>query len=134
MSVPRRLLLIALVLGIAGMHTLGHPASAHGHDGVIVASSEHSWSGPMAASPHDGDHHAVRQAAPDKSFPKLDPLTVCLAIMASLALLVLARYASRARPAAMAGPSAPGGRGMSIARPPPKRTAVRLAFLSVLRI
>lgn len=130
---PRWLLLIALVLGITGMHTLGHPESAHGHHGVVVVGSEHSWGGPMVASPRDGDHHAVRQA-PDNGFPKLDPLTVCLAIMASLALLALSLYALRVRPAAMTGPSTHGGQGMSIARPPPKRTAVRLALLSVLRI
>lgn len=131
MSVPRWLLLIALVFGIAGMHTLGHPEPAHGQTCGIIAGSGHSWGGPTLASPHDEDHHAGQR---DENFPKLDPLAVCLAILASLVLLALSLTALRIRRPAVAGPSTRLGRGLSIARPPPKRTAVRLALLSVLRL
>jgi hypothetical protein len=132
MSVPRWLLLIALVLGVAGMHTLGHPEPAHGHDGGIVAGFDHSWSAPTITSPLDGDHRAV-QDGPDGDIPKLNPLAVCLAILAPFTLLALSLSALRVRHTAVTRPSSRGRRGLSIARPPPRRTAVRLALLSVLR-
>ncbi|WP_115850467.1 hypothetical protein [Thermasporomyces composti] len=131
MSVPRWLLLIALVFGIAGMHTLGHPEPAHGHDGGVVAGSDHSRSGLTIVPPRDGDHSAVQTS--DESLPNLDPLAVCLAILAPLTLLALSLCGLRVRHRAVAGPSARGGRGLSFARPPPRSTAVRLALLSVLR-
>jgi hypothetical protein len=137
MSVPRWLLLIALVFGIAGMHTLGHPEPAHGHDGGVVAASDHSWSGLTIVPERDGDRSAVGHAAmgqtSDEDLPNLDPLAVCLAILAPLTLLVLSLCGWRVRQRAVAGPSARGGRGLSFARPPPRRTAARLALLSVLR-
>lgn len=128
--VARRLLLLMLVLGIAGMHTLGHPEPGHGRHGMTMAG--HSWDGPGAVSPQVEDPHAVRQAPAEKP-PGLDPTTVCLAILTALALLVCAALAWYGwRPAA----GRPGGLGRVpyVARPPPERTAVRLARLSVLRI
>ena len=132
-SVPRRLLLIALVFGIAGMHTMGHPGSAHGPAGEIVTGSDHSWAGPAVASAHDAASDAVRQS-PGGDLPGTDPLTVCLAVLGSLALLTLALLVVRVRHGAVARPPVRTGRGVDGGRSPPKPTGVRLALLSVLRI
>jgi hypothetical protein len=138
MSVPRWLLLVALVLGVVGMHTLGHPEPSHAHDkGVVPAAHSwegpsRSWSGPTAVLPLDEDRAATRQTS-HEDLPTLDPLAVCLAILAPVTLLVVAWFAVRVRHPAVAGLSTRGGWGRGVVRPPPRRTAVRLALLSVLR-
>ncbi|MEV4247251.1 DUF6153 family protein [Streptosporangium canum] len=134
--VPRRLLLlITLVLGIAGMHTLGH--ADHGRDrpgatGHGVA-AEHRSPDPALVSPpapESGDGRRVSDT--DGDLPRLDPASVCLAVLTALLVLLLGalwalRRAPRAGTVALA--SSP-----PVARPPPRRTALRLARLSVLRI
>ncbi|MER5425172.1 DUF6153 family protein [Streptosporangium roseum] len=133
---PRRLLLlITLVLGIAGMHTLGHadhgkePSGTAGH-GVAA---EHRSPEPALMSPpapESGDGRRVSDPVGD--LPRLDPASVCLAVLtALLALLLGALWAWRRAPRAGTAvlPSSP-----PVARPPPRRTALRLARLSVLRI
>lgn len=93
-AVIRRLLLLMLVIGIAGMHTLGHPEPGHGGHGVTVAG--HVWDGPENAPPRAGDALALRQA-PDEAPPGLDPTTVCLAILTGLLLFLGAAAALCAR-------------------------------------
>ncbi|MFF0310038.1 hypothetical protein ACFYSC_21625 [Streptosporangium sp. NPDC004379] len=157
----RWLLLVALVLGVAGMHTLGHLDHGGRHDGmpgmVEAAPAVHALPSaavhalpsaavralPSAALPfgHHGD--AASHPAPDLRrslsgpggpLPSSDPSSVCLAVLTSLVSLLLAgaawmwtRRSLEARPA--------GVRPVPfVARPPPRRTALRLARLSVLRI
>jgi len=126
MGAPRWLLLVALVLGVAGMHTLGHPKPGRGLDGMVTSTSAHGSDGPPGFDPHSAGQ------ASDERLPGLDPMAVCLAILSSLALLVSVSATLRAR---LAVGELSGSRSWRprIARPPPKRTAVRLARLSVLR-
>lgn len=136
LRMPRRLLLlITLVLGIAGMHTLGH--ADHGGDRPGAAghgvAAEHRGPDPALVSPpaaESGDGRWVSDA--DGGLPRLDPASVCLAVLTALLVLLLgALWARRRAPRAgtVALASSP-----PVARPPPRRTALRLARLSVLRI
>ncbi|GGQ17830.1 DUF6153 family protein [Streptosporangium pseudovulgare] len=140
----RWLLLVALVLGIAGMHTLGHLDHGGRHDGMPgmgeAAPAVHALS-PAALSLSDhGD--TVSHLAPDPgsslsgpggTLPSSDPSSVCLAVLTSLVLFLAGaawawtRRSRETRPAGVR--PAP-----LVARPPPRRTALRLARLSVLRI
>ncbi|MFD8528933.1 hypothetical protein ACFV0L_16090 [Streptosporangium canum] len=161
LRVPRRLLLlITLVLGIAGMHTLGHAdhgrdrpgAAGHGvaaehgeilpgttgrgmaaerrgpEPALVSPPAPESWDGRRVSDP-DGD---LPRLDPDGDLPRLDPASVCLAVLTALLVLLLgALWARRRAPRAgtVALASSP-----PVARPPPRRTALRLARLSVLRI
>ncbi|MEU6743633.1 hypothetical protein [Streptosporangium sandarakinum] len=176
----RWLLLVALVLGIAGMHTLGHLGHGGRHDGTPgtgeaalavhdrgmpgaggTALAVHGrgvpGTGETAVAVHGrghgapealpGDHGrsgagAASHLTPDPrgslsgpggTLPSSDPSSVCLAVLTSLVLLLAGaawawtRRSREARPAGVR--PAP-----LVARPPPPRTALRLARLSVLRI
>nr|BFE80583.1 hypothetical protein GCM10020093_031840 [Planobispora longispora] len=61
-----------------------------------------------------------------------DPTSVCLAVLAAL-VLVVGAVLSRVR-RAREDPASGARPILSVVRPPPRRTAVRLARLSVLRI
>ncbi|MFI6316428.1 hypothetical protein ACIBG8_02860 [Nonomuraea sp. NPDC050556] len=95
MRVARWFLLVALALGVCGMHSLGHVASGH--------------------AVHD-QASGMGEKAPD-----LDPTAVCLAVLTSLLILFVAALAGRSRRAAAGGTGArasvPG-----VARAPPGRT------------
>ncbi|MET9066446.1 hypothetical protein [Streptosporangium sandarakinum] len=174
----RWLLLVALALGIAGMHTLGHL----GHDGrhddmpgtgeaaVAVHDRGMPGTGEAAVAVHGrgmpvtgeaavavhgrgapealpGDHGrssagAASHLTPDPrgslsgpggTLPSSDPSSVCLAVLTSLVLFLTGAawaWTRRSRETRSAGVRpAP-----LVARPPPPRTALRLARLSVLRI
>ncbi|WP_433541568.1 hypothetical protein ACQP10_15130 [Streptosporangium sandarakinum] len=161
----RWLLLVALVLGIAGMHTLGHLDHGGRHDGmpgmdeaaVAVHDRGMPRTGEAAVAVHGrghgapevlpGDHGrpgagAASHLTPDPrgslsgpggTLPSSDPSSVCLAVLTSLVLILAGaawawtRRSREARPAGVR--PAP-----LVARPPPPRTALRLARLSVLRI
>ncbi|MEV7007027.1 hypothetical protein [Streptosporangium sp. NPDC051022] len=183
------LLLVMLALGIAGMHTLGHPGHGPAREGGPMASGHTleagrpaaesrpaftstsmsmsmsiSAAGPVPVSapppvpvpasapvptsasvPASVPEQAVppgRVAAsslsadpgPGDGVPGLDPSSVCLAVLTGLLVLTLSAVASAhaRRPREDAAPAAaPPQRA---ARPPPRRTALRLACLSVLRI
>jgi hypothetical protein len=143
----RLLLLVAVALGVAGMHTLGH-VSGEGHlsmgAGMPVATTSHATAAdsmapldkPALATPHglvvnlrwthagDGDGPGV---------PDGDPLSVCLAVLAALGMAVLVAAALRA----VWSPSLLGSRAALITSPsrapPPLRLGLRIADLSVLR-
>lgn len=111
------MLLVLLAFGVAGMHTLGHPA-------------DHPTAGHAI--------HSVVQAAASGDMPDrmgMNPADVCLAVLTVFGLLVLVsallRQARRVADSTTALPSAaiPAGRG------PPTRTGMGLilADLSVLR-
>ncbi|MFF5209551.1 DUF6153 family protein [Streptosporangium sp. NPDC000396] len=139
--VPRWLLSIALVLGVAGMHTLGHLSHEQGHGdipGVFAHVSANGHGGREASPPlHSALTAHVEEwiSGLDDTFPRLDPTSVCLAVLTSFLLLLLLAGAASAwtrripevRPV---GPSP----ALLVARPPPQRTVLRLARLSVLRI
>ncbi|MET8334907.1 hypothetical protein ABZV14_00635 [Streptosporangium canum] len=152
LRVPRRLLLlITLVLGIAGMHTLGHAdhgrdrpgAAGHGvtaEHGKLLSgttgrgmAAERRGPEPALMSPPAPESGAGRWVSDtDGDLPRLDPASVCLAVLTALLVLLLgALWARRRAPRAgtVALASSP-----PVARPPPRRTALRLARLSVLRI
>ncbi|RSN12630.1 hypothetical protein DMB42_10575 [Nonomuraea sp. WAC 01424] len=121
----RGLLLVLLALGVCGMHTLGHLDGRHG------------------GSP--GRHGTVAQEAPavlpagaqavagEHRMPGFDPTSVCLAVLTSLLIILLAavRFWTRRRAGAGAGDLPPA---RPVARPPPRPTSLRLASLSTLRI
>ncbi|MBG0830153.1 hypothetical protein HS041_20515 [Planomonospora sp. ID67723] len=128
-------LLLALVLGVAGMHTLGHLDHERRHDGVTA-----SGHAPAAGHGHARAH--LPPATADGTQPVsglgdlpagFDPTSVCLAVLASVLLVVAGalwawiRRASEVRAAGVRP-------ALFVARPPPRRTALRLARLCVLRI
>ncbi|MEV1018810.1 DUF6153 family protein [Streptomyces sp. NPDC050264] len=119
------LLFVALLFGIVGMHTLGHPT---GH----VAGDMRPMASHAAPMP---EHTGVQVRAPEHRSPGdsgMDPLSVCLAVLGSFTLLLLT--AAVLRPL-ITGPSAQALRGLTHAHrpnPPPPRTL--LSRLSVLRI
>ncbi|MFB4290230.1 hypothetical protein ACBI99_21490 [Nonomuraea sp. ATR24] len=114
MRVARAVLLVAVALGVYGMHTLGHHSGHHG--------------GHQA-----GGHHAHEPGfAQGQELPDLDPAAVCLAVLTSfLIVATAAAWIVRRRGSATPG-RAPSAR--RVARPPPDPVSVRLARLSVLRI
>ncbi|GAA0964913.1 hypothetical protein GCM10009555_003150 [Acrocarpospora macrocephala] len=132
LEASRWLLLLALVLGVLGMHTLGHIDAEHAH-AELPPVSEHAVNphgfleAPvLAGPPADGISVAGGQV------PGPDPTSVCVAVLTVLALLLgLPSTWSRLATGIAA---ASGTSGPLAARPPPERTALRLARLSVLRI
>ncbi|MFD8569649.1 DUF6153 family protein [Streptomyces sp. NPDC059639] len=126
----RLLLFVALLFGIVGMHTLGHP-TGHGMEHGIAhgTTARHSMEAPAVA-------HAAPVTTRKHERPGdggMDPLSVCLAVLGSFTLLLLLATAPL-RPAATVVLSA-ARRGLSHAHrphPPPPRTT--LSLLSVLRI
>ncbi|WP_086567235.1 DUF6153 family protein [Streptosporangium minutum] len=131
LRMPRRLLLlITLVLGIAGMHTLGH--ADHGGDRPGAAAEHRGPDAALAPPPAPESVDGWWVSDTDSDLPRLDPASVCLAVLTALLVLLLgALWARRRAPRAgtVALASSP-----PVARPPPRRTALRLARLSVLRI
>ncbi|MFJ2807489.1 DUF6153 family protein [Kitasatospora sp. NPDC087271] len=123
----RLLLLAALLLGIVTMHTLGHPAAGgHGVEhGTDRGPARHTVS---AGHPADAGE-TVHTAAADG----MDPMTVCLAVLAGWTLLLLAvgpllRHSGDAAAEVRA-------RLLRAVRalPPPGGGRILLARLSVLR-
>ncbi|MFD7298070.1 hypothetical protein ACFV9W_32700 [Streptomyces sp. NPDC059897] len=157
----RLLLFAALLFGVVGMHTLGHP-SGHGagHDGAMpmggahVAAAEHGVAVEHGAAAEHGvaaehgagaEHGAPYAATADPSATTvherpdspghggMDPLNVCLAVLGSFTLLLLTVWVLRPLLAAVA--PGPRSRGLALAprpNPPPPRSL--LSRLSVLRI
>ncbi|MCB5170032.1 hypothetical protein LG634_35170 [Streptomyces bambusae] len=92
---PRLLLLAALLLGIAGMHALGHPAESRAlpapgtfaaatfHDAERVA---HVAGSGVTATSHGAGHGGPGGTGTDTG---MDPGSVCLAVLAGLGVLVL---------------------------------------------
>ncbi|NEB74477.1 hypothetical protein G3I40_04410 [Streptomyces sp. SID14478] len=148
------LLFVALLFGIVGMHTLGHPTghamehsaqhggmTAHaapaGLDGRIVGQAGHfvgqvvGQAGSHLVGQVVGDEHPSPGSPGDGG---MDPLGVCLAVLGSFTLLLLLT-AALLRPLLDTAAPGPVPRGMVCARrphPPPPRA--RLSRLSVLRI
>ncbi|NUW43602.1 hypothetical protein [Nonomuraea rhodomycinica] len=159
----RLALLVLLVLGVCGMHTLGHVGLHRSHGGTATpqrshgataapAPADHARAGgtrpdhtrPGGTRPdhtradptrpdHTGRHAAGEASSAGGQLPDLDPGSVCLAVLTSLLLLIVA--AARAR--AGRGEHTPDAAGQvagRTARPPPRPLSLRLARVSVLRI
>ncbi|MFC4015854.1 DUF6153 family protein [Nonomuraea purpurea] len=117
-------LLVLLVVGVCGMHTLGHLAS-HGGPG------EHGGTATVSMPSAQMGQHVVGSARGE--LPDLDPGAVCLAVLTSLLVLFLVALLARA----WRDGESPAGAGLHpgrVPRPPPRLIALRLARVSVLRI
>lgn len=139
LRMSHRLLLIALVLGVAGMHTLGHLDHQRGHGGTPAA-FEH------ASTAEHGVPEARSMLLPalmpqagqlisrlDDTPLTPDPSSVCLAVLTSFLLLLIGMASMWTRRISQAR-TADASPMPLVARPPPRRTALRLACLSVLRL
>ncbi|MFD8782925.1 hypothetical protein [Kitasatospora sp. NPDC059599] len=173
---PRLLLLAALLLGIVTMHTLGHPAGAHGghdrhpaarhaagaeqrltdddrhpaarhaaarhaaarHPAASQSAARQSQAGYAAGTGHrltDDDRHPAARHAPgvDPAADGMDPMAVCLAVLAAwtVVLLVVGPLLRRS------GDAAAEVRARLLravrALPPPGGGRILLTRLSVLR-
>ncbi|GIG61617.1 hypothetical protein Lfu02_59890 [Longispora fulva] len=115
----RVVMLALLILGIVGMHTLGHPAAGHGSMPAMAT----------VGAPADHPEHAGPAVV--GLGMGLDPMSVCLAVLTALTLLLVAAAASRfARGSQAVRVRVDPGRAGS-SRGPPRPL---LADLSVLRI
>ncbi|RKT19105.1 hypothetical protein BX285_3556 [Streptomyces sp. 1114.5] len=156
-SLPRALrllLLAALLLGIVTMHTLGHPTGGHGGREVAARQlpGHHAAGVPMtgaaeaespaalaeaaatfaeAAATFAEPAAAVAEPAADEG---MDPMTVCLAVLAGWTLVLLAAAGPLLR---RSGDAAADVRARLLravrAQPPPGGGRILLNRLSVLR-
>jgi hypothetical protein len=122
----RSVLLVALALGVCGMHTLGHLDGRHG--GSSAAHDMQAAPAVVAVVPA-----GMEAFVPDGKMPGLDPTDVCLAVlMTFVVLLLIATWARAGRRGDGEGET--WASASQVARPPPKLTSRRLAILSMLRI
>jgi hypothetical protein len=132
----RWLLLVALVLGIAGMHTLGHLDGSHGYAGTSGMSG-HAGAASRDPQPRplpavlldalDGSHPAQERTG----MPGFDPMSICLAVLTSFVFLLAVAWMWLRSTSPVVARATPVS---AVARPPPRPTAVCLARLSVIRI
>ncbi|MEU9203105.1 hypothetical protein [Streptomyces sp. NPDC048332] len=129
----RLLLFAALLFGIFTMHTVGHPAE-HSGPGLAMPAAPHLMTGPAMAP---GPAVAVRHEPPTP-MPGMDPMSVCVAVLGTWGLALLALTLWRvARRYAGLRPVPCRGRSPRTPRPPPPPPRPRMAVLtglSVLRI
>ncbi|MFB6821690.1 hypothetical protein ACFCXA_08885 [Streptomyces virginiae] len=157
----RLLLLAALLLGIVTMHTLGHPTESHAMQDVSPTHSVASAQRPAPAA-HGGTRHtatttavgtatthattavgtATAAGAPSPAVPawgyempatEMDPMSVCLAVLAGLVVLLIGTGRTGSRRAAPLGGAAriPGRSGGGPDPPSPRELLTRLAVLRV---
>jgi hypothetical protein len=122
------LLLVAVALGVAGMHTMGHPSDGHA---TMAMTASHETPVMLAPTEFDG----AQLVALPRSGGGFDPSEVCLAILTAVGLAMLIAWALLAVPypsrrlVPVPAALAALGRG-----PPPWRChGLMLADLSVLR-
>ncbi|NUK54044.1 hypothetical protein HRW14_27995 [Streptomyces lunaelactis] len=132
----RLLLFVVLLFGIATMHTLGHPVLGHGGGTPehTVASSTMNSPTDMAPLGHQpaADPADLPPAGRELPGPGMDPMTVCLAVLATFTLVLLAAGLLRTDPVALL--TAWQARILRALRPNPPPRKTLLARLSVLRI
>ncbi|MFC8129860.1 hypothetical protein [Streptomyces sp. NPDC057302] len=154
------LLLAALLFGIVTMHTLGHPtghSTNHSASPAAAHSTSHgsgpertvdrhemsmgdapaSAGMPEGPSPDTGPGADTARARVAASAPTgmggMDPMSVCLAVLAALTLVLLLK-AGLLRPGGFAVPVRPLARLLDGLRPNPPPPRILLSRLSVLRI
>ncbi|MFI6086816.1 DUF6153 family protein [Streptomyces sp. NPDC051218] len=140
------LLLAALLFGIVTMHTLGHPTGhspsgpATGHHSSSPA-TDHSATDRPTTTHHKTNHSATVHSTPDHAASQssgvgmggMDPLSVCLAVLAALTLVLLLK-AVLLRPGGFTVPARAPARLLDGLRPNPPPPRILLSHLSVLRI
>ncbi|MFH9422880.1 DUF6153 family protein [Streptomyces sp. NPDC017529] len=139
----RLLLFAALLVGIVGMHTLGHPVGGHGS---APAPAAHQQQPTHEAQPsHQPSQHAQHASSPfSPSSPSsstaddhhaMNPGAVCLAVLSVwvLALVRTGRLLGRQAVDLLAAVRARLLRGLR-PEPPPVPRHKHLARLSVLRV
>ncbi|MEV5598479.1 DUF6153 family protein [Streptomyces sp. NPDC052496] len=136
----RLLLFAALIVGIVGMHTLGHPVGGHGsgampaaHQGKAVHQARHAQPSSPHAQPFPS--HTQPSASIADDHHAMHPGAVCLAVL-SLCVLVLVRTGrllGRQAADLLAAVRARLLRGLR-PQPPPVPRHKHLARLSVLRV
>ncbi|MEV8312812.1 DUF6153 family protein [Streptomyces sp. NPDC059900] len=140
------LLLAALLFGIVTMHTLGHPTGHSASHHPPAPSTSHSVSlstahggGPEQAAGHratgtpaSADAIAIADSGATGT-GGMDPLSVCLAVLAAFTLVLLLR-AGLLRPGGFAVAARPLARLLDGLRPNPPPPRILLSRLSVLRI
>ncbi|MFE1466869.1 DUF6153 family protein [Nocardiopsis dassonvillei] len=140
----RMLLLVSVLLGVAGMHTLGHASTDTEHASPVSTASVVAHADPVpeeraAPAAHAAPVPEAHAAAggysdPDAhaASPVTDPTTMCLAVAALVAALVgLAAVVFLPWPGALPRPpSSPLRRAVRVAPPEPPC----LAKLQVLRV
>ncbi|MFB9895281.1 DUF305 domain-containing protein [Planobispora takensis] len=107
---PRLLMLVALVLGVAAMHTLGH---LDHHQGYGAAPGHEGVHAPPAPPPTVAAGIEQEASGLGGALPRLDPTSVCLAVLPSLLLLLMAAVLLRTRHRRNTGVigARPGARG-----------------------
>jgi hypothetical protein len=130
----RLVLLVATVLGLAGMHTLGH-----GGPHVPAAGAHHVASASMVADPAPddacaGDGCDLVMWHPGQSHPDMPMWEVCLAVLVGLAVLAMAAALMRVRRTPASGALGHGYTVRPLARGPTALpVGLTLATVSVLR-
>lgn len=134
------LLFIALLFGIATMHTVGHPAPGHA-DGTAEHTTSSSTVHTMSSSavhiapPRHGqtaDPAGLTHTGPELPGMGMDPMAVCLAVLDTFTIVLLAGALLRPGPAAAL--AACHARILRALWPDPPPPRALLARLSVLRI
>ncbi|MER7008314.1 DUF6153 family protein [Dactylosporangium sp. NPDC000555] len=140
----RLALLLATLLGLTAMHTLGHqgprPAGGHEHPATTAgATAEHTASAPLMAvltlaGACAADGCGAPLAGPAGGHGGMSDWSVCLAVLVAFAVLLLAvalLHARRGTAAAAARARVP--RRCGPRAPPPRPVGLTLAAVSVLR-
>ena len=101
-QVPRALLLLLIGLGVAGMHTTGHPSATHDMSGTPAVFHMSTTQVLDAVSPAHGLPGDVQPMPPHTALPQpalgMDPVKVCLAVLTLVGwVLLTARAVSAAR-------------------------------------
>ncbi|WP_326735843.1 hypothetical protein [Streptomyces sp. NBC_01022] len=133
------LLFATLLFGIFTMHTVGHPAE-HGGPGLATRASHPHVMADAAGRPAPATQPlpaAALRHDPPAPMPGMDPMAVCLAVLGTWGLALVALLLLVRRYAGLGPGSAPPWSPL-LSRPPPPppprpRKAV-LTGLSVLRI
>ncbi|WP_030670303.1 DUF6153 family protein [Streptomyces rimosus] len=132
----RLLLFAALIVGIVGMHTLGHPVGGHGTGAMPSAHQEHAQPMPGPHQDHAAQELTVRASSPiADDHHAMNPGAVCLAVL-SLWVLVLVRTGRLLGRRAADLLAAVRARLLRVLKPfpPPVPRHKHLARLSVLRV
>ena len=131
----RLLLFAAVAIGIAGMHTLGHPGDEHSSMATSPAAHDDSM---HAAEPMSGAAALTRATAVilPATGGGLDPMTVCMAIITGAGLFLLVVLMLHTGRRAVGAYRAMPQWATAVGRAPPRSVSagLKLADLSVLRI
>ncbi|MEJ3742549.1 DUF6153 family protein [Actinomycetes bacterium KLBMP 9797] len=136
-AAPRLLLIVLIAVGVASMHTLGHPAGG-GHGGAAHPAAHGGHQPPAISAAHETATMVV--AARDTVLRgmgmTLDPSTMCLAILVAFALAVLLAALLAAVRRRLPAEWQRRGTMASAGRGPPQTIplGLRVTNLSILRI